>query len=55
MVLGMLTLLMLQNAEGFPTMFLDDDLLAKRWVPYSYVYPFAEGSAGVLMVAGALT
>ena len=28
------------------------DLLAKRWVPYSYVYPFAEGLAGVLMLAG---
>jgi hypothetical protein len=24
-------------------------------VPYSYVYPFAEGLAGVLMVTGALT
>jgi hypothetical protein len=36
-------------------MFLNYDLLAKRWVPYSYIYPFAEGLAGVLMVAGALT
>ena len=34
---------------------LNDDLLAKRWVPYSYMYPFAEGGAGVLMIAGALT
>jgi hypothetical protein len=33
----------------------DYDLLAKRWVPYGYVYPFAEGLAGILMVAGALT
>jgi hypothetical protein len=24
-------------------------------VPYSYIYPFAEGFAGVLMAAGALT
>ena len=39
----------------FSTMFLNYDLLAKRWVPYSYIYPFAEGLAGVLMVAGALT
>ena len=23
-----------------------NDLLAKRWVPYSYIYPFAEGAAG---------
>jgi glutaredoxin len=50
-----LALLKLQNVESFATMFLNYDLLAKRWVPYSYVYPFAEGSAGVLMVAGALT
>jgi glutaredoxin len=50
-----LSLLKLQNVESFATMFLNYDLLAKRWVPYSYVYPFAEGAAGVLMVAGALT
>ncbi len=45
----------LQNVETFSTMFLNYDLLAKRWVPYSYIYPYAEGLAGVLMVAGALT
>jgi glutaredoxin len=50
-----LALLKLQNVETFATMFLNYDLLAKRWVPYSYIYPFAEGLAGVLMVAGALT
>jgi glutaredoxin len=50
-----LALLKLQNVETFSTMFLNYDLLAKRWVPYSYIYPFAEGFAGVLMVAGALT
>ncbi|WP_202910790.1 MauE/DoxX family redox-associated membrane protein [Teichococcus vastitatis] len=50
-----LALLKLQNIEGFATMFLNYDLLAKRWVPYSYIYPFAEGLTGVLMVAGALT
>jgi glutaredoxin len=49
-----LALLKLQNVETFATMFLNYDLLAKRWVPYSYVYPFAEGTAGVLMIAGAL-
>lgn len=51
----MLALLKLQNVETFATMFLNYDLLAKRWVPYSYIYPFAEGLAGVLMIAGALT
>jgi glutaredoxin len=50
-----LALLKLQNVESFATMFLNYDLLAKRWVPYSYIYPFAEGLAGVLMVAGVLT
>jgi glutaredoxin len=50
-----LALLKLQSIESFATMFLNYDLLAKRWVPYSYIYPFAEGLAGVLMVAGALT
>jgi glutaredoxin len=49
-----LALLKLQNVESFATMFLNYDLLAKRWVPYGYVYPFAEGLAGVLMAAGAL-
>lgn len=50
-----LALLKLQNVESFATMFLNYDLLAKRFVPYSYVYPYAEGLAGILMVAGALT
>ena len=49
-----LALLKLQNVETFATMFLNYDLLAKRWVPYSYIYPFAEGLAGVLMVGGLL-
>lgn len=50
-----LALFKLQNIETFATMFLNYDLLARRWVPYSYIYPFAEGLAGVLMAAGALT
>lgn len=50
-----LALLKLQNIETFSSMFLNYDLLAKRWVPYSYIYPFAEGVAGILMISGALT
>lgn len=50
-----LALLKLQDLESFSSMFLGYDLLARRWVPYSYIYPFAEGLAGVLMLAGALT
>ncbi|WP_210270258.1 glutaredoxin [Aureimonas sp. ME7] len=45
----------LQDVESFSNMFLGYDLLARRWVPYSYLYPFAEGAAGVLMIAGVLT
>jgi glutaredoxin len=52
--MAVLALLKLQNVESFATMFLNYDLLARRWVPYGYVYPFAEGLAGVLMIAGAL-
>ncbi|NYZ61939.1 glutaredoxin family protein [Luteimonas deserti] len=53
--MAVLALLKLQNLGSFATMFLNYDLLARRWVPYSYVYPFAEGLAGVLMIAGVLT
>jgi len=49
-----LALLKLQDVESFSTMFLNYDLLARRVVPYSYVYPFGELLAGVLMVAGAM-
>jgi len=49
-----LAYLKLRDVESFSTMFLNYDLLAKRWVPYGYVYPYAEGLAGVLMIAGVL-
>ena len=49
-----LALLKLQDVDSFSSMFLGYDLLARRWVPYSYVYPYAELLAGVLMTAGAL-
>ncbi|HEX4183975.1 MAG TPA: glutaredoxin [Caulobacteraceae bacterium] len=47
-----LAVLKLQDVETFSTMFLNYDLLARRWPPYGYVYPFAEALAGVLMIAG---
>ncbi|HEU4813155.1 MAG TPA: glutaredoxin family protein [Xanthomonadaceae bacterium] len=53
--MAVLALLKLQDVEKFSSMFLNYDLLAKRWVPYSYIYPFAEGLAGVLMIAGVAT
>jgi glutaredoxin len=51
----LLAMLKLQDVEKFSTMFLNYDLLARRWVPYGYIYPFAELGAGVLMLAGVLT
>jgi len=47
-------MLKLQDVERFSSMFLNYDLLAKRWVPYATIYPFAEGLAGVLMAADVL-
>lgn len=49
-----LAILKLQDVERFSTMFLNYDLLARRWVPYGYIYPFAEALAGVLMIVGIL-
>ncbi|WPB58834.1 MauE/DoxX family redox-associated membrane protein [Xylophilus sp. GOD-11R] len=50
----MLALLKLQDIESFSTMFLNYDLLARRFVPYAYFYPFGELGAGLLMVSGRL-
>ncbi|NNU17039.1 glutaredoxin [Parvularcula sp. ZS-1/3] len=50
--MAVLAIQKLRDVESFSTMFLNYDLLAKRWVPYGYIYPFAEGLAAVLMIAG---
>lgn len=50
----LLAMLKLQDIESFSTMFLGYDLLARRWVPYAYAYPFLEWFAGALMTAHAL-
>ena len=34
----------LQDVESFSSMFLNYDLLARRWVRYSYLYPYGEVS-----------
>lgn len=52
--MALLALQKLRDVDAFATSFLNYDLLAKRWVPYATLYPFGEGLAGVLMVAGAL-
>ncbi len=53
--MALLAIQKLQDVRSFSTMFLNYDLLAKRWVPYGFVYPFGEAAAGILMTAGALT
>lgn len=45
----------LRDIEGFTTMFLNYDLLARQWVPYAYVYPWVETVAGILMTGMLLT
>ena len=50
----LLALPKLQDVDAFATMFLGYDLLARRWPPYAYFYPFAEGLAGALMLGHAL-
>ena len=49
-----LALQKLRDIEAFSDQFLSYDLLAQRWLPYAKIYPFAEGGAGVLMIAGVL-
>ena len=41
----------LQDVEGFVNGFLGYDLLARRYVPYGYAYPYAEAFAGIGMLA----
>lgn len=50
-----LGILKLQDLLSFATGFVQYDLIARRYVPYSYVYPFVEAGAGILMIAGLLT
>jgi glutaredoxin len=47
--MALLAMLKLQDVDRFATMFLGYDLLARRFVPYAYFYPFAEALAGGLM------
>jgi hypothetical protein len=53
--MAILAMLKLQDVETFSTMFVGYDLLARRFVPYAYAYPFLEAGAGVLMAAHALS
>lgn len=55
MSMAMLAMLKLQDVSSFSTMFLNYDLLARRWVPYGYIYPFAEAGAAIVMLSGKLS
>ena len=44
----------LRDLRAFSNQFLGYDLLAQRFVPYAYIYPFTEALTGVLMIAGAM-
>lgn len=44
----------LRDLNSFSNGFLGYDLLAQRHVRYAYIYPFIEGGAGVMMIAGGL-
>ena len=50
-----LGILKLQDLQSFATGFVQYDLVARKFVPYSYVYPFVEAGAGILMIAGLFT
>ena len=50
-----LGILKLQDLLSFVTGFVQYDLIAQKYVPYSYVYPFVEAGAGILMIAGLFT
>lgn len=45
----------LKDLYSFVNQFITYDLLARRYVPYAYIYPFVEGLAGVAMISGFMT
>ncbi|MBK1831655.1 glutaredoxin [Verrucomicrobiaceae bacterium R5-34] len=50
-----LGILKLQDLKSFATGFVQYDLVAQRYVPYSNVYPVIEAGAGAMMIAGLFT
>jgi glutaredoxin len=50
-----LGILKLQNLQSYANGFVQYDLVARRWVPYAYVYAFVEAVGGVLMIADIAT
>ena len=50
-----LAILKLRDLYSFSNQFITYDILAKRFIKYAYVYPFAEAFAGIGMIAGVFT
>lgn len=46
--------LKVRDIESFSLMFLNYDLLARRWVRYGTLYPYGETGAGLLMIPAVL-
>ncbi len=49
-----LAILKLRDLYAFTNQFITYDLLSQRWLPYAYIYPFAEAAVGVGMIWGGL-
>ena len=49
-----LAVMKLRDLYSFSNQFITYDILAREWVDYAYIYPFIEGTAGILMIAGVL-
>lgn len=49
-----LAILKLRDLFSFTNQFITYDLLGKKFVPYAYIYPFAEAFAGIAMISGML-
>lgn len=47
-----LAILKLRDLYSFSNQFITYDLLAKKFLGYAYVYPFAEAAAGIGMLSG---
>src|SRR5690606_30517550 len=50
-----LGILKLQDLRSYATGFVQYDLVARRYVPYAYLYAFVEAGGGVAMIAGLWT
>lgn len=49
-----LAILKLRDLFSFSNQFVTYDLLARKYPPYAYVYPFIEAFAGICMISGSL-